>query len=546
MASGIKPAWQAVARKKQQQRDEVMQRFADAETAGSEAVGSRGPFAAGAALPSSIDAVATAISTGAVTASQLLRAYMDRLTEILFDDAVRQAAHLDALFSQHGRLVGPLHGVPMTLKDQFDVAGYDSTLGYVGRAFRPAQRDCVLVSMLKSLGAVIMAKTNVPQSIMWCETDNPLWGLTVHPRAASFTPGGSTGGEAALLALQGSVVGWGTDIGGSVRIPAHMNGLYALRPSSSRLPYHGVAVSTDGQEHVPSVVGPMARNMASLIHVTKALVDARPCHADPKCCPLPWRSDLLQRARATPLVIAVMRDDGVVRCHPPVARLLDHAVARLRDAGHDIVAWAPGDLHQECINLMDQYYTADGGEDIRRDVDAGGEPMIPHVDALVHRGRAISVYDYWQLNKQKLKLQKRYLDQWNATKSEATGAPMDILLAPVMPHSALPHGKCRWVGYTKVFNLVDYPVVVVPAGTVDRALDADAAARMPDYQPRNVLDEWNWNAVDLDAMHGMPIGVQVVSRRLHEETALGAAEAIDVIINALLRDGPDAASHPIA
>lgn len=234
----------------------------------------------------------------------------------------------------------------MTLKDQFDVAGYDSTLGYVGRAFRPAQRDCVLVSMLKSLGAVIMAKTNVPQSIMvspvesdyvrrpprkrpvvlsvcvcvcaqWCETDNPLWGLTVHPRAASFTPGGSTGGEAALLALQGSVVGWGTDIGGSVRIPAHMNGLYALRPSSSRLPYHGVAVSTDGQEHVPSVVGPMARNMASLIHVTKALVDARPCHADPKCCPLPWRSDLLQRARATPLVIAVMRDDGVVRCHPP-------------------------------------------------------------------------------------------------------------------------------------------------------------------------------------------------------------------------------------
>ncbi|KAL6159715.1 hypothetical protein ACJBU6_02144 [Exserohilum turcicum] len=78
MASGIKPAWQAVARKKQQQRDEVMQRFADAETAGSEAVGSRGPFAAGAALPSSIDAVATAISTGAVTASQLLRAYMDR------------------------------------------------------------------------------------------------------------------------------------------------------------------------------------------------------------------------------------------------------------------------------------------------------------------------------------------------------------------------------------------------------------------------------------------------------------------------------------
>jgi Asp-tRNA(Asn)/Glu-tRNA(Gln) amidotransferase A subunit family amidase len=180
--------------------------------------------------------------------------------------------------------------------------------------------------------------------------------------------------------------------------------------------------------------------------------------------------------------------------------------------------------------VQDQYYTADGGEDIRRDIGAGGEPFIPHVEALVNRAKPISVYAYWQLNKQKLDAQKRYLDLWNSTKSTKSGKPIDILLTPVMPHSAVPHRKCRWVGYTKVFNLVDYPAIVLPAGHVSKNFDSEAAKAMGSYQPRNPLDEWNWNMFDLDTMDGMPIGVQVVARRLQEEKALGAAKAIDEIL----------------
>ncbi|EUC44251.1 hypothetical protein COCMIDRAFT_98648 [Bipolaris oryzae ATCC 44560] len=523
--------WQQVAAQKQSLRRAAMQRFtgADAETTAAEALPNADHSLALTSAISSLHLVSEAISSRAVTASQLLLAYIARLTEILFEDALKQAKELDAFFEQNGRLVGPLHGVPMTLKDQFDVKGYDSTLGYVGRAFRPALQDCVLVSMLKAMGAVILAKSNLPQSIMWCETDNPLWGRTVHDKNPEFTPGGSTGGEAALLALQGTVVGWGTDIGGSVRIPSHMNGLYALKPSSTRLPYQGVSVSTEGQEHVPSVVGPMTRNMASLVDVTKAVIDASPWDHDPKCCPVAWRSELYQDALSRPLVIAVMRDDGVVRCHPPIARVLDQVAAALQDAGHEVMAWTPGGLHQECID--DQFYTADGGEDIRRDVEAGGEPFIPHVEALVNRGQPISVYDYWQLNKQKLALQKRYLDMWNSTRCEKSGKSVDVLLTPVMPHSAVPHGQSRWVGYTKVFNFIDYPAVVLPAGQVSKELDAEATKAMGEYRPRNPLDEWNWNMFDLEAMDGMPIGVQVVARRLHEEKVLGAAAAIDRIVN---------------
>lgn len=158
---------------------------------------------------------------------------MCSLTEVCFNDAIASAKALDAQLKTEGKPVGPLHGVPMTLKDQFNIKGYDSTLGYVSRAQKPAEDDAVLVKMLRSLGAVIMAKTNLPQSIMWCETDNPIFGLTTNPLNPAYTPGGSTGGEAVLIARGASVLGFGTDLGGSIRIPSHMMGIYGLKPSVS-------------------------------------------------------------------------------------------------------------------------------------------------------------------------------------------------------------------------------------------------------------------------------------------------------------------------
>ena len=111
-------------------------------------------------------------------------------------------------------------------------------------------------------------------------------------------------------------------------------------------------MSTDGQEHVPSVIGPLSRSIDSLIAVTKAVVDAAPWDQDPKCSPIPWRSDVYDEVQSRPLVVAVMRDDGVVRPHPPVLRVLDDVVAQLQNSGHEIVVWEPGTLHQECIDIM--------------------------------------------------------------------------------------------------------------------------------------------------------------------------------------------------
>lgn len=155
------------------------------------------------------------------------------LTEVCFKDALEAAKHLDDYLAQHNEPIGPLHGLVTTLKDQFNAKGYDTTLGYVGRSFAPAEQDATVVKMLKALGAVVVAKTNLPQSIMWCETDNPLWGLTTNPYNRDYTPGGSTGGEAVLIAGGASMLGMGTDIGGSIRIPSHMMGIYGFKPSVS-------------------------------------------------------------------------------------------------------------------------------------------------------------------------------------------------------------------------------------------------------------------------------------------------------------------------
>ncbi|KAK5045074.1 hypothetical protein LTR84_010222 [Exophiala bonariae] len=485
-----------------------------------------------------VGALIELLEKGQISAEDVVVAYIDKaskaqaetncLTEICFDDAIEQARELDAFWKREGCLKGPLHGVPMSLKDQFNVKGYDSTMGYIGRAFKPAASDALLVDVLKELGAIIIAKTNLPQSIMWAETENPIWGLTTHPKNSKLTPGGSSGGEAALLSLQGSLVGWGTDIGGSIRIPSHMNGLWGLKPSSGRLSYQGVEVSTDGQQHVPSAVGPMARSLESIIVTTRAVISRNLWNMDAQLPPIPWAQDVLEDFSQKPLVIGVMLDDGIVRVHPPIARVFEELVSRLRKAGHEIVDWDTS-LNAEYIAIQDRYYTADGGEDIRRAVTEGGEPFIPHVEALVNRTPALSVYEYWQLNKKKVAAQQAYLKLWSSIQTPS-GRPIDILLAPTFPHTAVPHRSIRWAGYTKLFNLLDYSALSFPAGKVTRGLDP---AVLPEYEPRNPMDAWNWQLYDLELMDGHDIGLQIIGRRLEEEKVLGAALQVHRLIENL-------------
>jgi Asp-tRNA(Asn)/Glu-tRNA(Gln) amidotransferase A subunit family amidase len=187
------------------------------------------------------------------------------LTIVRFEEAIERAKELDRYFEKTGELVGPLHGVPISLKDHFKVKGSSVTLGFSSWLDRPViDHDGALAVVAKHLGAVPFVKTNIPQTMLAFETCNPLWGRTTNPYNSAYTSGGSSGGEAALLACGGTPIGLGSDIGGSLRIPAGYCGLYSLKTTARRWPVEGSVKFAQGFEGVVSVYGPMARTAQDL------------------------------------------------------------------------------------------------------------------------------------------------------------------------------------------------------------------------------------------------------------------------------------------
>lgn len=204
-----------------------------------------------------------------------------------------------------------------------------------------------LVTELLDLGAVLYCKTSLPQTLLLGETINNLIGQTLNPINQNLSCGGSSGGEGALQALRGSVVGFGTDIGGSVRIPAAFNGIFSLKPTHTRLSYRDVANVIPGETTYSSTVGILGTSLDAIHLVLRSVVLTQPWLKDPYVVPVPWRDDCVQetlaRAEACgkandkqPLKLGIFWTDGVVTPQPPIARGLDLVVDAVREAGHQV------------------------------------------------------------------------------------------------------------------------------------------------------------------------------------------------------------------
>lgn len=232
------------------------------------------------------------------------------LTEIMLSDAESW------LRDGSVNLKGPLAGIPVSLKDTIVVGGHDATVGYSSFVGNATEEDGGMVRLLKDAGAVPYVKTNLPISLLSFESVNDVWGRTTNPYNSAYSAGGSSGGESALLAMGGRI-GVGSDVAGSVRLPAHWAGCYALRCSTGRWPKAGIRTSMPGQEGVPSVYSPMARTLNDLTYFTRAVVQMEPwkyCHATH---PLAWRSDVEKRfSEKKVLRVGVLRTDGVVDPSP--------------------------------------------------------------------------------------------------------------------------------------------------------------------------------------------------------------------------------------
>ncbi|OJJ03899.1 hypothetical protein ASPVEDRAFT_135038 [Aspergillus versicolor CBS 583.65] len=452
--------------------------------------------------------VTRAFGKAAAAAQQLTNC----LSEICFDRAIECARALDTYFQQTGKTKGPFHGLPISVKDNFNLVGYDTTIGFTSLVNRPATYNSLIVDLLEEGGAVLYCKTNVPTAMMIPETVNNVFGRTVNPLNRSLTTGGSTGGEAALIAFGGSRIGVGTDIGGSLRMPAACTGLFTIRPSHGRFPNSQSRACLEGQEAIRGVCGPIAKTLDEVIFWCHTIVSQQPWIRDPSSVPIPWRST--EKTKEKVLKIAVLWDDGFITPTPPVARALKETVTKLKAAHHEIVDWQPSE-HMEILLLVRNLLLADGGTSVRKLLEPTGEPFRPEM-RVNQEAEEMSVYDLWQTQRHRNTLCKSYLDRWNT-------AGIDALLCPATPYSGVENGKFAYSGYSCVFNVLDYPAVSFPCGVrTDKTIDIP----YKDHRPLSVMDAQIQSDYCAEAVHGMPVSLQLVGRRLEEEDLLAITERV--------------------
>ncbi|KZT29148.1 general amidase [Neolentinus lepideus HHB14362 ss-1] len=480
--------------------------------------------------------VTTAFYKRAIIAHKLTNC----LTEIFVERALARAAEVDAYLKEKGEPMGPLHGLPVSLKDQLCIKGLETTMGYVSWIGKYADKDAALVEVLYKCGAVPFVRTNIPQTLMWPETFNNVFGRTVNPYNRLLTSGGSSGGEGALIALRGSPIGVGSDVGGSIRIPSAFCGLYSLRPSYHRIPYEGAVNSMLGQDSVPSVFGPLANSLSGVKLFTQAVVASEPWRLDPLCVRKKWDQDayeLKEHGGGNGMCFAVLWDDGWVKPHPPVIRALETVKKALEAQGQKVIDWVPL-KHKEVVDNVGAIWAAGAAEDYRVTTQPTGEPVLATMseddNTVVEstfrpsHSDTVSAYQLWQLHLKKRELRKEYLDYWEATvEKTGTGRPVDAIIAPVAPYAAPPHGKNLSSAYTTVWNGLDYTALVIPVSRVDENVDV----KLPPHQFLSKDDEDNYNMYDSATFNNAPIAVQLVGRTLEEEGVIGMAE----IVNAALK-----------
>jgi amidase len=385
-----------------------------------------------------------------------------------------------------------LLGLPVTIKDSLDVAGWPTTSGIVAAKDHLAERDASAVGRLRAAGAIVVAKSNVPEASSDVESDNALWGRTVNPLDPERTPGGSSGGEGALLGADASLVGVGVDGGCSIRLPSHYCGTVGLRATAGRIPETGLWPPTRATGMYDlACVGPMARYVEDLELMLGMMAGAD--GIDPFAPPAPLPS---LRDDGSPLRVAHYTADPLT---VPTAATVE-AVARAAAAlgGSEEIAPPPG--VETATDIVFDAISADGGAHLREAVGDG-----PHVerfqnflDEALPAEPPSSVEAFHRA--------ERLFALRAAVRAHLTA--YDVVICPVAPGPAPRHGEIPaegaggsaegygWLNFASTYSAAGLPVAVVPAGEEN----------------------------------GLPIGVQIVSRPFREDLALTAASRIEAAL----------------
>lgn len=444
---------------------------------------------------------------------------------MLYADALERARALDESYETTGKTSGPLHGLPISVKDSFRIKGLQATVGYASfLADAPADTNSALVEMLLDMGAVLYVKTNIPQTMMTADSENNIFGRTLNPHNTGLTAGGSSGGEGSLVAFRGSILGVGTDIAGSIRIPALCCGVYGFKPTANRVPFGGqVSGAREGiPMHIPSA-GPLAHSLDDVELFLRTILSAKPDNYDSTVQEAHWRSAQLSQK----LRIGVLSEEKVFPLHPPIRRAIDTAVNLLSAAGHEII---PLPENPSCTvasaNLIAfAYYIL--APDTTSDAHFGpdGEPKVTSVAAGYHPLFAgplpidMSQDPFSKINDLHY-ARHAYQESWRKWWLENN---IDVVLCPGAQNTAVPHDTYGWPPYTQIWNILDYPACIIPFGKADKSLDpTDVEGVEYGPQPRY--------ADVVEKIEGAPCAIQVVTRRGKDEECVAAAQVIDAVL----------------
>ncbi|EMP25475.1 Vitamin D3 hydroxylase-associated protein [Chelonia mydas] len=310
--------------------------------------------------------LAEKLKEGSLSPESVLYTYIDQALEVTREvncvTDFMQGCEEQLREVQRQKERGLLYGVPVSIKDHIGCKGHVSTGGLVQFLGRVEEEDSVIVQVLKRQGAIPFVKTNVPQSMINYDCSNLIFGQTVNPLNHKKSPGGSSGGEGALIAGGGSILGFGTDVAGSIRLPSSFCGLCGLKPTGFRLSIQGLASPIAGMKSVTGMVGPMARDVDSLALCMKALLCDDMFRLDPTVPPLPFDEEVY--SSSAPLRIGYYDGDGYFQPSPSMRRAVQETRKLLQEAGHTLIPFTPPRIDYVVDELFTRGLFSDGAANL--------------------------------------------------------------------------------------------------------------------------------------------------------------------------------------
>jgi len=434
--------------------------------------------------------LAQSIRLKKVSSQEAVKACLKRIAEVnpklnavvqpCAERAIEEAKQADAMLAK-GQTKGPLHGVPMTIKDSFDTAGVVSTGGTLGRKDHIPGRDATVVARLRAAGAILLGKTNTPELTMSGRTSNLVYGETKNPYNLSHQPGGSSGGAAAMVAAGGSPFDIGSDTGGSIRLPAHCCGIAGIKPTSGRVPRTGHLPGYGGGFDALQQVGPLARRVEDLVLILPIMVG--PDYEDAAIAPVPLGDPAGVDLKS--LRVAFYTTLGEPDPTAKIQQMVKTCAGWMGDLGARVSEARPPRV-REVYEMQNKFRGADGRAHVLRLLKKAGTKQASPLLRL--DGELLTASQFTEL------LEK--LDAWRS-EMLAFLENFDILLSPASAQAAWPLSTeftPALADYTRLYNITGWPAAVVRAGTSPEKL---------------------------------PLGIQIAGRPWAEETVLAVAAHIE-------------------